>query len=167
MCLLWLACVREAEGGRAPPRLPCNPKAHPVETCPDGHPCPPSGYCPTETWWQLNSTDCDANDNVGTCSGTTIEACEKECDSLESLNSSGCDGFNWPHKHFKSKGCYSRKRPLSGLTLYVRQTGPQPPPPPPAPAPSPSPAGTRYWWQFNETDCLAGQEFGTCTAGER
>eukprot|EP01048_Picozoa_sp_COSAG05_P033444 COSAG05_NODE_13415_length_431_cov_1.018072_1_plen_97_part_01 len=67
----------------ATPVLPCNPKAHPVETCPDGKPCPPSGMCPVETWWQLNATDCDANDNVGTCSGSTVEACEKECDSLK------------------------------------------------------------------------------------
>eukprot|EP01045_Picozoa_sp_COSAG04_P006026 COSAG04_NODE_290_length_17835_cov_11.494982_1_plen_385_part_10 len=188
---------------RAPPPLRCDPKAKPVETCPDGQPCPASGVCPTETWWQLNSTDCDANDNVGTCTGSTIAACEKECDALESLNSSGCDGFNWPHKHFKSKGCYGRKRPLDGLTLYVRQTGPQPAPAPPPPAPpatpgkcvqrrsppvptplarprrpTPHPPGAkprpalspcamnRFWWQFNQTDCLAGQEFGSCTAAD-
>eukprot|EP01046_Picozoa_sp_COSAG06_P071790 COSAG06_NODE_20701_length_785_cov_0.712828_1_plen_69_part_10 len=39
------------------PPLRCNPKAKPPETCPDGNPCPASGLCPTETWWQLNDTD--------------------------------------------------------------------------------------------------------------
>ena len=24
----------------------------------------------------------------------------------------------------------------------------------------------RFWWQFNQTDCLAGQEFGSCTAAD-
>eukprot|EP01043_Picozoa_sp_COSAG02_P001195 COSAG02_NODE_24_length_52386_cov_726.042898_14_plen_204_part_00 len=149
------------------PPLRCNPKAKPPETCPDGNPCPASGLCPTETWWQLNDTDCDPNNNVGTCTGSTIEACESQCDALESLNSTGCDGFNWPHKHLKGKGCFGRKRSLSGLTLYVRQHGPQPTPPPsPPPSPGPGPGTNKYWWVFNQTDCLAGQEFGTCTASD-
>lgn len=149
------------------PPLRCDPKAKPPETCPDGTPCPVSGLCPVETWWQLNDTDCDANNNVGTCTASTIDACEMQCDSLESLNSTGCDGFNWPHKHFKGKGCFGRKRPLSGLTLYVRQHGPQPAPPPsPPPSPGPGPGTNKYWWVFNQTDCLAGQEFGTCTASD-
>ena len=122
--------------GRAPPIPPPGP---PPPAPPSPSPPGPSPPGPPETWLQLNSTDCDASDNIGTCTGSTIAACEKECDALES-HSSGCDGFNWPHKHFKSKGCYSRKRPFDGLTLYVRQTGPQPAPAPPPPAPpSPSP----------------------------
>jgi hypothetical protein len=175
---LWLL-LRTENGGAEPvaarrvinastaplPPIRCDPHAKPVETCPDGQPCPASGLCPQETWWQLNATDCDANNNVGTCTGSTVQACEKECDALQSLNSSGCDAFNWPHKHFKGKGCYARKRPLAGLTLYVRQTGPQPPSPP-SPPPGPAPTGGRYWWQFNQTDCLAGQEFGSCTAAD-
>ena len=156
------ALQAHAVGRRAPP-LRCNPKAQPPETCPDGTACPGSGVCPTETWWQLNDTDCDANNNVGTCNASTIVECQSLCDSLESLNSTGCDGFNWPHKHFKGKGCYGRKTPLTGLTLYVRQHGPQPSPSP-SPPPSPGPTSKGYWWVFNQTDCLPGQEVGTCTA---
>jgi hypothetical protein len=161
--------LQPAWAGSPPHVVHCDPKAHPVQVCPAGHPCPASGICPAGTWWQLNGMDCDANDNVGTCSGDSVKACEQECDSLESLNSSGCDGFNWPHKHFKGKGCYSRKQPYADLTLYVRQTGkqpPQPPPPAPAPPPAPRPGDGKFWWQFNLTDCLPGQEFGTCSAAD-